>query len=237
MLVERPSQRSDDIQTLIDGVERYNLDNLEPLEEYLDQQIRAGGYDCLANLAILKLYQFNPQVQKTSVIMAALLKALTAVPADDFSLHLHLLPPYVLVQSPRSTPDPELCVRVRRVHELYNALQSAQYAKFWRLIEDEDEDSLIDDMILELGYEAFHSEIRYAIARELSTVMIVASMKTLRECLGFEEDSAVERFVHTVPTWSIEQDGVHLGGLPSAQNVRTEGLGLDQLAQIIHIKG
>lgn len=40
---------------LLPFADRYNPQNLAVLTEYLDQQLQTGEYDCLANLAILKL--------------------------------------------------------------------------------------------------------------------------------------------------------------------------------------
>ena len=39
--------------------DRYNPSNVGILEDYLYHQIRSEEYDCLANLAILKLYVFR----------------------------------------------------------------------------------------------------------------------------------------------------------------------------------
>ena len=41
---------------------KYNPDNIKTLtlEHYVDLQAREKGYDLEANLALLKLYQFNP---------------------------------------------------------------------------------------------------------------------------------------------------------------------------------
>lgn len=50
-----PVQRPDNIATMINGVERYNPENVEVLEEYLSKQCESGEYDLEANLAILKL--------------------------------------------------------------------------------------------------------------------------------------------------------------------------------------
>lgn len=51
-----PSWRPENITTLIESVDRYNPESLEVLEEYLAQQCSDGTFDCLADLAILKLY-------------------------------------------------------------------------------------------------------------------------------------------------------------------------------------
>lgn len=51
----KPASRPQHIEQLISGVDRYNPQNLAVLTEYLEQQLQSGEYDCLANLAILKL--------------------------------------------------------------------------------------------------------------------------------------------------------------------------------------
>ena len=51
-----PSWRPENITNLIESVDRYNPESLEVLEEYLAQQCNDGTFDCLADLAILKLY-------------------------------------------------------------------------------------------------------------------------------------------------------------------------------------
>jgi translation initiation factor 3 subunit K len=50
-----PSCRPENITALIESVNRYNPESLEVLEEYLTQQCSDGTFDCLADLAILKL--------------------------------------------------------------------------------------------------------------------------------------------------------------------------------------
>merc|ERR1719273_1345107 len=45
---------------MLKGIERYNPENIKTLEHYVDLQSREKGYDLEANLALLKLYQFNP---------------------------------------------------------------------------------------------------------------------------------------------------------------------------------
>ncbi|EPQ28049.1 uncharacterized protein PFL1_04376 [Pseudozyma flocculosa PF-1] len=86
-----PASRPEHVEQLISGVDRYNPQNLESLHEYLAQQLDNGTYDLLANLAILKLYQFNPSDFNYVVVVNILLKALVAAPFPDFSLCLSLL--------------------------------------------------------------------------------------------------------------------------------------------------
>ncbi|SOV05366.1 Eukaryotic translation initiation factor 3 subunit K [Ustilago sp. UG-2017a] len=86
-----PSSRPEHIEQLISGVDRYNPQNLDVLHDYLAQQLDDGSYDLLANLAILKLYQFNPNDFNYVVVINILLKALVAAPLPDFNLCISLL--------------------------------------------------------------------------------------------------------------------------------------------------
>ena len=71
---------------MLQGIERYNPENIKTLEHYVDLQAREKGYDLEANLALLKLYQFNPTYNNLSVVVQILLKALTNLPHTDFVL-------------------------------------------------------------------------------------------------------------------------------------------------------
>lgn len=78
-----PSTRPELIENLVSGVgelrflatdcrsnfnelkrsaDRYNPSNVSILEDYLYHQIRSNEYDCLANLAILKLCVYGPLI-------------------------------------------------------------------------------------------------------------------------------------------------------------------------------
>lgn len=49
-------------------------------------QSRENTYDLEANLAVLKLYQFNPEKFNADITCQILLKALTNFPHTDFTL-------------------------------------------------------------------------------------------------------------------------------------------------------
>uniref|UniRef100_A0A674NT21 Eukaryotic translation initiation factor 3 subunit K n=1 Tax=Takifugu rubripes TaxID=31033 RepID=A0A674NT21_TAKRU len=71
---------------LLRGIDRYNPENLATLERYVETQAKENAYDLEANLAVLKLYQFNPAYFQTAVTSQILLKALTNLPHTDFTL-------------------------------------------------------------------------------------------------------------------------------------------------------
>ncbi|KAI9311722.1 armadillo-type protein [Dichotomocladium elegans] len=128
--VERPQT----IQTMIDGVERYNPENAEVLEDYLAAQCKNGEYDLMANLALLKLYQFNPKLTKKSVIVNVLGKALTAIPNPDFNLCMYLLADHV--------DD----AHVQSMIQLQQLLEQARYVEFWKVFNEQKYRDLVKDI-------------------------------------------------------------------------------------------
>merc|ERR1712241_1176268 len=73
------------VSTMLKGIERYNPENIQTLERYVEMQARdAGAHDPEANLTLLKLYQFNPQYFSLQTVAQILLKALTNLPHSDF---------------------------------------------------------------------------------------------------------------------------------------------------------
>ncbi|KAI8067894.1 armadillo-type protein [Gongronella butleri] len=143
-IVDRPES----IQKLIDGVERYNPENLAVLEGYLADQCKNGTYDLMANLAILKLYQFNPTKAKDDVVCNILAKSLTAIPAPDFNLCLYLL-------SERSAG-------VEKLTTLQQLLEQANYVKFWATYNEASYKQLTSQVV------GFEDAIRQLIARVIT---------------------------------------------------------------------
>eukprot|EP01098_Paradermamoeba_levis_P011027 TRINITY_DN4675_c0_g1_i2.p1 TRINITY_DN4675_c0_g1~~TRINITY_DN4675_c0_g1_i2.p1 ORF type:complete len:214 (+),score=75.17 TRINITY_DN4675_c0_g1_i2:117-758(+) len=70
---------------------RYNVEALPELEAYLQKQLDEQSYFLEANLAILKLYQFNPDKVKPQVIAKILLKSLMHLPNSDYMFALCLI--------------------------------------------------------------------------------------------------------------------------------------------------
>lgn len=95
-LTSKPSTRPADINNLLEGLDRYNVENLSLLQAYVAQQCQEGTFDIEANLALLKLYQFNTEITRDEdTVLNILVKGLVRFWAPDFMLALHLLPAYV----------------------------------------------------------------------------------------------------------------------------------------------
>ena len=76
--------------------DRYNTENISILEAFVGQQVSEASYDLDANLALLKLYQFQPAKAKLDVVTKVLAKALMQLPGSDFQLCLYLLPDTIM---------------------------------------------------------------------------------------------------------------------------------------------
>lgn len=88
-----PASRPDAINKIITGINRYNPENIAALEDYVLVQSRdpQNSYDCNTNLALLKLYQFNPDTCKLETVANIMTMAMMRIPMPDFSLCLYLL--------------------------------------------------------------------------------------------------------------------------------------------------
>jgi hypothetical protein len=49
-------ERPDNIQTILNGLDRYNPETTSIFQDYVMSQCENKTYDCYANLALLKLY-------------------------------------------------------------------------------------------------------------------------------------------------------------------------------------
>lgn len=147
-----PPTRTELIENLVSGVDRYNPSNVGILEDYLYHQIRSEEYDCLANLAILKLYQFNSDLYNPDVVINILIKALTASPFPDFNLCVSLLDERPANTNP-DEPDP-LPSLLPVITELHSLLQQCRFPAFWQLYRSEKAESLRDNYTVEcVGFE------------------------------------------------------------------------------------
>ncbi|CAL4193839.1 unnamed protein product [Meganyctiphanes norvegica] len=108
------------VASMLRGIERYNPENVSTLERYLELQARENTYDLEANLALLKLYQFNPTAYQNSVACMILMKALTNLPHTDFVLCKCLLG-----QDQMEHED------IKRIMYLHDLLEMCQFRAFW----------------------------------------------------------------------------------------------------------
>ena len=102
------------------GIERYNPNNIETIQNYIDVQVAENGYDLEANLALLKLYQFNPNMLNIEYVCKVLLKSLASLPLSDYLLCKSLLSLEIL--------DNE---KVKSIQTMAEMLAACSFKEFW----------------------------------------------------------------------------------------------------------
>ena len=60
-------ERPEHIQTILDGLDRYNPETTATFQDYVMAQCESQTYDCYANLALLKLYVVSVFVFRVSI--------------------------------------------------------------------------------------------------------------------------------------------------------------------------
>ncbi|KAF8444298.1 armadillo-type protein [Terfezia claveryi] len=195
MSVLDTSMRPEYIANILAGLERYNPETTSIFQDYVQQQCESRTYDCYANLALLKLYQFNPHLTKDETITNILVKALTVFPGPDFSLCLHLLPPNILL--PTTSATDTLAEAVQKLHTLSILLESGQYKEFWATL---DSDDLYADLVADcIGFEEL---IRVRIAMATAQAAREVDRKVLEGWINMEGED-FEGFVREVCQWTI----------------------------------
>lgn len=190
--------RPEHIDAILAGLDRYNPETVLTFQDYVQFQCENRTYDALANLALLKLYQFNPQLTKEEIITNILVKALTIFPSPDFSLCLHLLPPNIL--DPKTATDP-LSDAVRKLALLNELIESGSYREFWNAFESED---LYADLVVDCA--GFENIMRDGIALQTSMIAREVKKDIAQGWLNVHKDDLAE--VVASYGWSLENDVV-----------------------------
>ncbi|EDO29829.1 predicted protein, partial [Nematostella vectensis] len=125
-------------------------------------QVHENAYDLDANLAVLKLYQFNPAYSQTSVISQILLKALMNLPNADFIMCRCVIDDAI-----------QQDLTIKKVILLAERLETCAFTSAWQFIKEEA--SLVD------GVTGFHDAIRNYI-----TYVIGVTYQTIEESLASE---------------------------------------------------
>ncbi|EAU92887.1 hypothetical protein CC1G_03674 [Coprinopsis cinerea okayama7 len=228
----KPASRPDLIHDLVSGVDRYNPSNVGILEDYLYHQIRSEEYDCLANLAILKLYQFNPDLYNPDVVINILLKALTATPMPDFNLCISLLderPPTASLDEP--DPLPTLLPLLRN---LQNLLYRCRFPAFWQTYNSDEYENLRDNYTVEVV--GFENAIRQIAIRAVTATFTHITSQRLGSYLNLDGEDLAE-YIQQLG-WSIDASTGNVAVPPNPDNqieatVVQEQIKLPQLTKVI----
>jgi len=204
------------IKEMLQGIERYNPENIKTLEHYVDLQAREMGYDLEANLALLKLYQFNPTYYRLEVVVQILLKSLMNLPHTDIVLCKCMLTQDIL-------EDPS----VKQILFLAEVLEMCQFKTFW------DEITKGEDLIRSVS--GFEDAVRKFVCHVISITYQTITETVLQELLGLVDENAIKVWTDKYG-WKVEEDG--LVSLTSQEEIiKTrniiEKIDLDSVASIM----
>ncbi|MCJ1414500.1 hypothetical protein MMC32_000827 [Xylographa parallela] len=234
-------ERPEHIDAILNGLDRYNPETTSVFQDYVAQQCEDRTYDCYANLALLKLYQFNPHLTRDETTTNILVKALTVFPSPDFSLCLHLLPPHILnppssTTSLRTAGDAPLSEAVQKLNVLNNLLSEANYKGFWSTL---DSDDLYADLVADVS--GFEELMRIRIAVTIGQSCREVERGVLEGWLQMRGQD-FERFITDICGWGIDDTTGVKGTVVIPVNKENEAKGtvvrenvqFDQFAKIIH---
>jgi len=161
---------------MLRGIERYNPNNCAALEAYVEMQCKEHGYDVEANLALLKLYQFNPSKYRADVVVRVLLKALTNLPHSDFVCCKALL-------SQENLEDDV----VKSILFLADLLEMCQFKEFWSKAH------AVADLTRRVA--GFEDLMRKFVCHVIGITYQNIAEETLCELLGLVDENAVNGWI------------------------------------------
>ncbi|KAL4908077.1 eukaryotic translation initiation factor 3 subunit K [Aspergillus multicolor] len=232
--------RPANIEAILSGLDRYNPETTTVFQDYVVQQCEDRTFDCYANLALLKLYQFNPHLLQPETVTNVLVKALTVFPSPAFSLCLALLPAYT---QPFPSSEAETAAAqtsdfvesVQKLAHLSSLLESAQYAQFWSTLNSDD---LYADLVADVA--GFEELVRIRIAIEVGKAFREINAEVLEQWLDVRNSEALEKFVTEVCSWEVEKSGsTTVVKVPTNKEnearseVKSERVGVDMFGRVI----
>ncbi|XP_014681487.1 PREDICTED: eukaryotic translation initiation factor 3 subunit K-like [Priapulus caudatus] len=188
------------VATLLRGIDRYNPENLPALERYIGMQARENTYDLEANLAVLKLYQFNPIFYQASVASLILLKALTNLPHTDFVLCKCLMDQVHLEEEPS-----------QRILLLSELLETCKFKEFWV--------NCLHSSIT--GITGFEDSIRKFICHVVGITYQTIERSLLQDLLGGISDAQLKQWM-TKYGW--KEGGNHVYIANQEENIKTKNI-------------
>jgi len=230
------------MEAILTGLDRYNPETTAVFQDYVVQQCEDRTFDCYANLALLKLYQFNPHLLHPETTTNILAKALTVFPSPAYSLSLALLPPHSQPfplsssdsQPPSQTSD--FVESIQKLTRLNTLLESAQYWLFWSTFNSDD---LYADLVADVA--GFEELVRVRIAVEVGKAFREISADVLAQWLDLRSREVLEKFVVDVCGWEVDKtakDGIVIRIPRNRENearseIKSEHVGVEMFGRAV----
>ena len=202
------------------GIERYNPENIAILQQYVEAQVRENGYDLEANLALLKLYQFNPGLFNNAPVYMILLKALTHLPHADFDLCKSLLSLDFLDANPT----------IKNILYLADLLETCKFKEFWTKVHAAEMKELTKPVV------GFEDSIRKFVCHVISITYQRIQEETLYELLGLSDETTVNQWIDK-NSWKTADDSGYVLVSNKDESIKTkkitEKIDLESVAGIM----
>ncbi|KAK4698129.1 translation initiation factor 3 subunit K, partial [Phenoliferia sp. Uapishka_3] len=252
-----PSTRPQVLTTLIEGVDCHLL------EDYLRDQLSKDQYDLLANLALLKLYQFNPTLCSPTAVLSILFLSLAHAPfSPDFTLAWSLLSDSFVVggtlppppQSSSDDDDEEGDAAFNRapaephgeretaeqLRDLSSLLLARKFRLFWQTLRTpgpSDAPFVRDTMAALLASATgFEARVRDSISLEIVSSFKGIEKKMLESFLGVEAGSPVVAEIIAKRGWTLEGTVVHIPSNESnspTSTLQREQISIDHIGKLV----
>jgi translation initiation factor 3 subunit K len=222
------------IDAILNGLDRYNPETTTVFQDYVVQQCEDRTFDCYANLALLKLYQFNPHLLQTETTTNILAKALTVFPSPAFSLSLALLPAHTQpfgASDNSAAQSSDFVESIQKLSHLNTLLESAQYALFWSTFNSDD---LYADLAADVA--GFEELVRVRIAVEVGKAFREISADALAQWFDLKSREALQKFVTDVCGWEVEGSLVRVPKNrenEARSEIKSERVGMDMFGRVI----
>jgi len=200
-----------DLESSLEGVNRYNPQNLVALEEYVNVMVEENQYDQEAVLTALKLYQLNPDKYNEQTVRRILLKALMSLPRSDFMLAKCLLDSNrVDPLKAASTCTPEM----NQVLYIGSLLEACDFANFWKIMrgqwtppEDDDGKFKPAEAVAQIReIKGFEDAVRSFACQVIHVTFQRIDKDQLSRLLGGVSDAQINEFAKRYG-WTVQSDG------------------------------
>ncbi|CAF1348226.1 unnamed protein product [Adineta steineri] len=199
----RTNTRAEEVAKKLKGIERYNPNCRPMLEEYVQYQIDNHFYDFDANMALLKMYQFDPSNFQGDKVADILLLALTNLPKPDFLLCKYLL-------------DAQKCQENSRVVEALHfseLLESCRFQEFWEQLER-----------ASVKIPGFEDRIREFICQTINRTYQTISRQELQLALGRLTTHEFEGLIKTRGWKILPDDATYIWIVNHEENIKSRNI-------------
>lgn len=226
-LSKKPEQRPEEITAILSSLDRYNPEKISILQEYATTQCADQHSDIEANLALLKLLQFQqqPNPNKEDIICNILSMALANFLTSDFTTDLHVLPSYVLDSPAADT----LAESIQKLFHLYTLLDGCRFPEFWAVYERDDAHADITADVAD-----FENLVRISITRAVDISSQAIHKDVFRSWLNLSDNKFAD-YVKELG-WKVEGETVVVP--PNKENeakpaTTTESIKIEQISRLL----